>query len=1363
MREITRLSTKLLMVVFTFKLLFLRRSTSMDNQSVYYIIPLASILPCPTNNTCMTITEYFQTYTNEGLFQSNLTLYFLPGQHILQAHNYSVVNASNVNFIGITLIQRKVDIICNEDSKFSFIELQRFKLEALRFLSCSSVTVFGSHVCEVIDITVFNTSLYLHLVLHLIAENTVISNADSHASLMEIQNCTGIISNLTVENNTVTEYTTGRVVSIAYSSLHITGSISFLNNTRTLSTLPPNLLHMKHSLVTISAHFAFSRNTYFYVLWVLSASHINLYGELVMHLNSATVSMLGVIKSTFYGLQTEVNISHNICNGIVSSSVHVTRSVLVVNGTTSFHSNFAGGSQLRASFNSDIVFLGDASFLNNVNDIGVINLESNSILHMNATSTFKNNVAQFGGAIAVVGSSINSLGKATFVNNSATEGGAIYILNSNMSASFLKPSIVSFHGETMFVNNSATKGGALYGLQSDINVSFSGITIFTSNRAKQYGAHLALLYCDNCHVNFSGNTTLEKGISFQGGMILMSGSTVLSFNGVNIFSQNSAVAQTGNILSQYGAEIRCHGKNNFVGNEGGVFLFHESGPFVISGVTMFKRNVNLGIYGAGAIFTLNSSGTLQGYAEFVNNTGSESLSGTIGVMSSNITLNGTINFKTNSAKIAAGLYALMNSNVMFLGETTFASNVAQRSGGGVGCIRSNIVFHGYSKFEKNEVQNVPGFGGAIHAVNCKITLKGMHSFHDNKASNGGAISLASDSKLSLKSVKIIFLNNSADLGGAMYAQDTMSPTDCSENSKLLLSSSFIFRSDCFFVTDHEGHVEIEEVGNYALSGGNLLHGGKLNRCTANQENGDRSFLKLINNASSSKSSITSQPYTLCFCINNTPNCGSESLYSRAIRGEQFAVSAAIMDQMSHTINGIVRAELPENSNKTSRLGSFDSLQSANSACTELRYRTFSENEIENITIYAEGPCGKTGSAARTISVIFLPCPDGFQLIGDQCSCSSKLQLYADNTTECNVDGQLIKKSVNFWLGALYSNDTYVGLILYSHCPFDYCKRLIVNFTLINSDEQCNFNRSGILCGQCKSNRSLMLGGSMCSTCSNHYIALFLVFILAGVALVVLLIVLKLTVATGMVNGLIFYANIVALNRDIFFPPGEFNWLKVFIAWLNLDLGIQVCFFNGMDTYIHTWLQFLFPLYIWTLVGVIIVISHHSTWITRQLGSNPVAVLATLFLMQSYFVQLPLFFTLLKLSILMEQKRCGFMTGTLTIFKESTYHCSYLLLLYSLFSSSHSTYCYSVVRTCRNCLERRTLNHLQKVYCTKSSLDGMKITGSRHSWMHTMLHTTWSIDIGLAFSYWFAVYSSLCLQSMLLVIPVLICWPLQQLH
>ena len=40
---------------------------------------------------------------------------------------------------------------------------------------------------------------------------------------------------------------------------------------------------------------------------------------------------------------------------------------------------------------------------------------------------------------------------------------------------------------------------------------------------------------------------------------------------------------------------------------------------------------------------------------------------------------------------------------------------------------------------------------------------------------------------------------------------------------------------------------------------------------------------------------------------------------------------------------------------------------------------------------------------------------------------------------------------------------------------------------------------------------------------------------------------------------------------------------------HLDLGIETCFYDGMDAYVKTWLQFVFPIYIWGVIGLIIVI------------------------------------------------------------------------------------------------------------------------------------------------------------------------------
>ena len=112
----------------------------------------------------------------------------------------------------------------------------------------------------------------------------------------------------------------------------------------------------------------------------------------------------------------------------------------------------------------------------------------------------------------------------------------------------------------------------------------------------------------------------------------------------------------------------------------------------------------------------------------------------------------------------------------------------------------------------------------------------------------------------------------------------------------------------------------------------------------------------------------------------------------------------------------------------------------------------------------------------------------------------------------------------------------------------------------------------------------------------------------------ILLLLQISVASGTLNGLLFYANVIQVNRSIFFPSGDTNILTVFVAWLNLDLGIETCFFDGMDTYIFTWLQFVFPFYVWFLIGLIIVVSRFSSKISRALGKNPVTALATLVLL-----------------------------------------------------------------------------------------------------------------------------------------------------
>ena len=169
-------------------------------------------------------------------------------------------------------------------------------------------------------------------------------------------------------------------------------------------------------------------------------------------------------------------------------------------------------------------------------------------------------------------------------------------------------------------------------------------------------------------------------------------------------------------------------------------------------------------------------------------------------------------------------------------------------------------------------------------------------------------------------------------------------------------------------------------------------------------------------------------------------------------------------------------------------------------------------------------------------------------------------------------------------------------------------------------KQCAFNRTGVLCGACMGNLSLAIGSSRCIKCpNNHNVALLLAFAAGGVFLVLFILALNPTVTQGFINRVIFYANIVWVYKIVLLPieMQENNWLfflQIFVVGLNLDFGIESCFFAGLDVYWKTWLQFLFPFYIWVIAGIIIVACHYSSRLTNLIGSRAVPLLATLFLL-----------------------------------------------------------------------------------------------------------------------------------------------------
>ena len=106
------------------------------------------------------------------------------------------------------------------------------------------------------------------------------------------------------------------------------------------------------------------------------------------------------------------------------------------------------------------------------------------------------------------------------------------------------------------------------------------------------------------------------------------------------------------------------------------------------------------------------------------------------------------------------------------------------------------------------------------------------------------------------------------------------------------------------------------------------------------------------------------------------------------------------------------------------------------------------------------------------------------------------------------------------------------IVIAEYCSSEHCKtsEKMVNFQN-DPDAQCAFNHAGRLCGGCNENYSLALGSSHCIYCpNNNYLALLISFAAAGFLLAFFTAAFNLTLTQGMINGLIFYANIVWAYR-----------------------------------------------------------------------------------------------------------------------------------------------------------------------------------------------------------------------------------------
>ena len=499
--------------------------------------------------------------------------------------------------------------------------------------------------------------------------------------------------------------------------------------------------------------------------------------------------------------------------------------------------------------------------------------------------------------------------------------------------------------------------------------------------------------------------------------------------------------------------------------------------------------------------------------------------------------------------------------------------------------------------------------GAI-VVNSAVVVTGKNYFINNTGIKGGGISFYGTSFLMpLYPAIIKFIDNHAiKFGGAIFV-DRSSQVD----NYCLLQITFYPTN---LTNDTYG---IHCINNTAEISGSVLYGGDIDYCLQLSNSWDYqnssyqfnlTFQYSLSN-DSDVSVIASDALRACFCSHLQPDCNMDTVMINGYPGEIVSIPVVTVGQRFGTTTGTLKVVTVIEGEEIGQ-----TLMSWQQYCQPLSYTVNVKNNanivanisklkisIANVPTFSE--------TNITVDITILDCPPGFELLlnSGHCDCSSEL-LSVLSTTQCNASSQTISKEGNVWMG--YNIDKEC-IIAHKNCPFDYCLLSLVTFNITNPDVQCALNRSGILCGECADGLSLLLGSNKCGSCSNSYFAMLVVFAVVGIALVIFLLLLNFTVSLGMINGLIFFANIIKLNEAIFFPSGPILILSQFISWLNLDLGIETCFYNGMDSYVKVWLQFAFPFYIWAIIIIIIFLAE-NTKLGRIIGHNTVPVLATLILL-----------------------------------------------------------------------------------------------------------------------------------------------------
>ena len=510
-------------------------------------------------------------------------------------------------------------------------------------------------------------------------------------------------------------------------------------------------------------------------------------------------------------------------------------------------------------------------------------------------------------------------------------------------------------------------------------------------------------------------------------------------------------------------------------------------------------------------------------------------------------------------------------------------------------------------------------GSAVIAYNSDIHLKGRTIFDNIMADYGAAIHLEDSSHIFIyNSTNVIFKNNSATFfGGAISSNIFVNPFTKDSYCAIQLGQNINLTQTKFLL-----HFE----DNNALLAGNSMYISNMYQCSQkHMVTAARDLIQLYNNIFNFKISkhkinglaqVSSLPYKVCLCLsNNRVICIDQSFSLYA--GEPLMMNLIAFDLNNTQTYSVISAELVSGDKYVSDVQDISWRLKLNNqplpvvsgvGCTKLKYNI----NLHNLALTSLRMLIYVSSISPRLQILIkkLDCPIGF-IENITCVCSPFL--VSLGITECNINDTSVTIPLHSWLGTVnYSNKSVLG---YSNqCPAGYCKTLLTKVNILQTDYVCTGNHHGMLCGQCKVGYSVVIGSEECHICSNTSLYVIAIYIVGGVLYVLFLYVLRWTIDSGTVGGLVFWLDIISII-NIPLPLKTYNNIVKYVFCITHLLSFQwtmpACLFDGLTALHRHAFLFAIPVYLWFLVAVIVLISRCSSTIANITVNSSVQVLATL--------------------------------------------------------------------------------------------------------------------------------------------------------